>query len=227
MKIIKSNLKLFDRIEKLVLYTDLCNMNKTAEKKFTLGLKLPTDPRWVDLTQFSLQDILTDHAYCEQKATSSIISLIQQYPEREGIVKELSPIVTEEWGHFRLVVAQLEKRGLQLGQQRKDEYVLRLMKGKKKGQSRDDYFLDMLLICALIEARSCERFKILWQGLDDPELQEFYYKFMVAEASHYKLFLRLAKMHFDESVVMDKWQYWLDYEASFIGDLPLRGDRMH
>lgn len=202
-------------------------MKQVAEKKFTLGLKLPTDPRWADLTQFSLQDILTDHAYCEQKATSSIISIIQQYPEREGIVKELSPIVTEEWSHFRMVIKELEKRGLKLGPQRQDEYVKKLVKGKKKGQSRDGYFLDQLLICAMIEARSCERFKTLSQNLTDPELQSFYHTFMVAEASHYKLFLRLAKKHFSEEMVMERWQYWLDYEASFIKELPLRGDRMH
>lgn len=206
---------------------DLCSMKMTGEKKFTLGLKLPTDPRWADISTISLQDILTDHAFCEQKATSNIISLIQQYSEREGIVEHLSPVVTEEWGHFRMVIAMLKKRGLELGLQRQDEYVKKLVKGKKKGQSRDGYFLDQLLICAMIEARSCERFKTLWQNLDDQELQDFYYKFMVAEASHYKLFLKLAKMHFPENDVMERWNYWLDYEASFIGDLEVRGDRLH
>lgn len=224
----KQNKRLiYDIFESILMKTDLCSMKAVAEKKYTLGLKLPTDPRWVDLTQFSLQDILTDHAYCEQKATSAMISLIQQYAEREGIVELLSPVVAEEWGHFRAVLAQLKKRGLSLGEQRQDMYVKKLMKGKKKGQSRDGYFLDMLLICAMIEARSCERFKTLSRKLDDPELKEFYHQFMVAEASHYKLFLKLAKMHFEESVVMERWQYWLDYEASFIKDLPLRGDRLH
>ncbi|GAK91653.1 tRNA-(ms[2]io[6]A)-hydroxylase [Nonlabens ulvanivorans] len=135
--------------------------------------------------------------------------------------------MTEEWGHFRMVIAMLKKRGLELGLQRQDEYVKKLVKGKKKGQSRDGYFLDQLLICAMIEARSCERFKTLWQNLDDEELQEFYYKFMVAEASHYKLFLQLAKTHFPEDEVIERWNYWLDYEASFIGDLEVRGDRLH
>lgn len=206
---------------------ELCRMKDTQRSKTTLGLNLPTDPRWVDLAAISLQDILTDHAFCEQKAASTIISIIQMHSDKPEIVEELAPIVTEEWGHFRMVLAELKKRGLTLGIQRPDMYIKNLMQGKPKGQGREQLFLDQLLICALIEARSCERFKILSEKLEEPDLQEFYHRFMVAEASHYKLFLKLAKYFFDETVVMNRWQYWLNYEASFLQTLELRGDRMH
>lgn len=201
-------------------------MNSTSSKT-TLGLNLPTDPRWVDLASLSLQDILTDHAFCEQKAASSIISIIQMHSDKPEIVEALAPVVTEEWGHFRMVLAELKKRDLTLGIQRPDEYIKKLMKGKPKGQGRDQLFLDQLLICALIEARSCERFRLLSRKLTDQELQEFYHKFMVAEAAHYKLFLKLAKYYFEDQIVMDRWQYWLDYEAEFLPTLQVRGDRMH
>ncbi len=198
-----------------------------SKDKTTLGLQLPTDPRWANLAKFSLQDILTDHAFCEQKAASTIISIIQMHSDKEEIVEALSPVVSEEWGHFRMVLSKLKERGLKLGIQRPDEYVKKLMKGKPKGQGRDQLFLDQLLICALIEARSCERFKQLWQNLNDADLQDFYYTFMVAEAQHYKLFLKLARTYFKEEIVKERWQYWLDYEASFIPHLEIRGDRMH
>ncbi|MGB5981631.1 MAG: tRNA-(ms[2]io[6]A)-hydroxylase [Nonlabens sp.] len=198
-----------------------------STSKTTLGLNLPTDPRWVDLASISLQDILTDHAFCEQKAASTIISIIQMHSDKPEIVEALSPVVSEEWGHFRMVLAELKKRDLTLGIQRPDEYIKKLMKGKPKGQGREQLFMDQLLICALIEARSCERFKILSQKLENPELKEFYHKFMVAEAAHYKLFLKLAKHYFEEEKVMDRWSYWLNYEADFLPTLEVRGDRMH
>jgi len=144
-----------------------------------LGLKLPTDPRWVNLAEMDLEEILTDHAYCEQKAASSCITLIQQYPEYYDMVQELAPIVTEEWGHFRMVLKELDKRNLTLGMQRKDEYVNALMEFQRKGGSRKDRLIEKLLIFALIEARSCERFRLLSLHINDDELKEFYHKFMV------------------------------------------------
>lgn len=206
---------------------EICNMEAQQINKTTLGLNLPTDPRWANLAAVSLQDILTDHAFCEQKAASNIISVIQMHSDLPDLVDELAPIVTEEWGHFRMVLAQLKKRGLTLGIQRPDQYIKLLMQGKPKGQGREQLFLDQLLICALIEARSCERFKILSQQLEEPDLKEFYRMFMVAEASHYKLFLKLAKRYHDADKVAVRWQYWLDYEASFMATLEVRGDRMH
>src|SRR5215203_3994676 len=136
----------------------------TLETRAILGLQLPTDPRWVDLAEKSLEDILTDHAYCEQKAATSCISLIQRYNQKEKLVMELSPLVTEEWGHFRLVLAELQKRGLSLGNQRKDEYVNGLLKFCQTGGSEEGRLLDQLLLMAMIEARSCERFKRLGEG---------------------------------------------------------------
>src|SRR3954468_17673791 len=138
-----------------------------TDVKNILGLQLPTDPRWIDMASLSLAEILTDHAYCEQKAATSCISLIQRYADKEKLVNELAPVVTEEWGHFRLVLYELQKRNLKLGRQRKDEYVNKLQLFQKKDGSPEQRLLDKLLIFALIEARSCERFKRLSEGLDD------------------------------------------------------------
>jgi tRNA-(ms[2]io[6]A)-hydroxylase len=197
------------------------------EQKNILGLQLPTDPRWVDLAGISLEDILTDHAWCEQKAATSCISLIQRYSARERLVQELSPIVTEEWGHFRLVLAELHKRGLTLGRQRKDEYVNRLMEFQQKGGSEEDHFLDRLLIFALIEARSCERFKRLSEGLPDEYLSQFYRRFMESEAGHYHLFISLAETYIEKRKVRKRWAEWLDFEAGVMKEMELRGDRIH
>lgn len=195
--------------------------------KTKLGLELPTDPRWVNLTEKSLEEILTDHAYCEQKAATSGISLITNYPERTELVDELSPIVTEEWGHFRMVVKELRKRNLKLGGQRKDLYVNELLKFQEKGGTKDDRLLERLLTFALIEARSCERFRLLSLNLKEKELQDFYHHFMVSEAGHYKAFLKLAKLYFDEDRVMNRWKEYLEFEAEMIKGLEVRGDRMH
>lgn len=196
-------------------------------QKNILGLHLPTDPRWVDLAHISLEEILTDHAYCEQKAATSCISLIQRYPDKEKLVSELAPIVTEEWGHFRLVLAELQKRNLKLGKQRKDEYVNKLMSFQQKGGSDEDRFLDKLLIFALIEARSCERFKRLSEGLNDAYLSNFYRRFMESEAGHYSLFIDLAESYIEKNKVRRRWQQWLEYEAGIMQNLEVRGDRIH
>ena len=202
-------------------------MELSQGTKNILGLQLPTDPRWVNLAEKSLEDILTDHAYCEQKAATSCISLIQRYSDKEKLVTDLSPIVTEEWGHFRLVLAELQKRNLKLGRQRKDDYVNELLKFEKKGGSEEDRLLDKLLISALIEARSCERFKLLSEGLNDKYLRNFYRRFMESEAGHYTLFIQLAETYLDAKKVRSRWKQWLEYEAKIIKQLTPRGDRMH
>ncbi len=192
-----------------------------------LGLKLPTDPRWVDLAEKDLAEILTDHAFCEQKATTSCITLIQQNPERERMVRELAPIVTEEWGHFRLVLQEMDKRGLKLGRQRKDEYVNELLKFEQKGGSPENRLVERLLVNAMIEARSCERFRLLSLHINDDDLKEFYHKFMISEAGHYRLFLDLAKHYGGEEKVKIRWQEYLDHEATIMDNLVVRGDRIH
>jgi tRNA 2-(methylsulfanyl)-N6-isopentenyladenosine37 hydroxylase len=192
-----------------------------------LGLKLPTDPRWVDLAEMDLGEILTDHAYCEQKATTSCISLIQAYPERTELVAELAPVVTEEWGHFRMVLVELAKRGLKLGRQRKDEYVNGLLAFQRKGLSKDEALLEKLLTCALIEARSCERFRLLSLHCADEALRGWYHKFMVAEAGHYRMFIELAERYFGEETTRTRWQEYLRYEADMLQNMTVRGDRMH
>src|SRR5687767_14663426 len=199
----------------------------SGETRNILGLQLPTDPRWTRLAEKSLEEILTDHAYCEQKAATTCISLIQKYSEKTKLVAELSPVVTEEWGHFRLVLAELEKRNLKLGRQRKDEYVNKLISFQKKGATAEERLLDQLLMMALIEARSCERFKRLSEGLDDEYLRNFYRRFMESEAGHYSLFIGLAETYSEKEKVNSRWEEWLEYEASVMQNMELRGDRMH
>ncbi|MBL7733091.1 MAG: tRNA-(ms[2]io[6]A)-hydroxylase [Chitinophagaceae bacterium] len=202
-------------------------MELSQDTRNILGLQLPTDPRWVNLAEKSIEEILTDHAFCEQKAATTCISLIQRYSDREKLVTELSPIVTEEWGHFRLVLAELHKRKLKLGKQRKDQYVNALLDFQRKGGHPEDRFLDQLLTMALIEARSCERFKRLSEGLEDPYMQKFYRRFMESEAGHYTLFIELAETYLDKEKVRQRWQEWLEYEADMIKSLEVRGDRIH
>jgi len=192
-----------------------------------LGLKMPTDPRWTDLASVSLEEILTDHAFCEQKAATQCISLIQRYPEHEALVSALSPIVTEEWGHFRMVWAEMKKRGYNLGKQRKDEYVNLLLQNEPKDVPGSEKLLHKLMICALIEARSCERFRLLSEGLEEEALRKFYYKFMVSEAGHYRLFIDLAEEYYPAEKVKAAWQQWLAIEAGVLIKLVPRGDRMH
>ena len=192
-----------------------------------LGLHLPTDPRWADLAAISLEEVLSDHAFCEQKAATQAITLIQRHPEKSALVAALAPLVTEEWGHFRMVYAEMQKRGFTIGRQRKDEYVGALMEKIPKGLSPEERLMHNLLVCALIEARSCERFRILSEGLEEESLRKFYYKFMVSEAGHYRMFIDLATEFYGEEKTRNAWQEWLRMEAIIVTDFKPRGDRMH
>jgi tRNA-(ms[2]io[6]A)-hydroxylase len=195
--------------------------------KTVLGLHLPTDPRWINIAEKQIEEILVDHAYCEQKAASSCISLIVQFPDKQELVNTLTPVVAEEWSHFERVLDELKKRGMTLGPARKDEYVSRLNQVVKKGGSKTQQLVEKLLLNALIEARSCERFKLLWKNLEDPDLQSFYYELMVSEASHYVNFIELAKHYAPEQYVTSRWKEFLKAEAEIINSLEPRGDRMH
>ncbi|SDE10362.1 tRNA-(ms[2]io[6]A)-hydroxylase [Dyadobacter soli] len=192
----------------------------------TLGLELPTDPRWTDIASMQIGDILIDHAYCEQKAASSCISLIVHYPAKALLVETLTPIVAEEWGHFQRVLKELKKRNIPLGRQRKDEYVNQLMQLITKGDT-NKMFLDRLLICGLIEARSCERFKLLSENLEDESLQKFYRELMISEAGHYRTFLELAETYEPAEKVRARWKELLHAEAGIMHSLSPRGDRIH
>lgn len=196
-------------------------------EKHVLGLELPTDPRWIGIAKMNIREILVDHAWCEQKAASSCISLIVQYPEKQKLVDMLTPIVAEEWDHFKRVVDELVKRGYSLGPARTDEYVVKLQGLLKKGGSKEQFLVEKLLMNALIEARSCERFRILWKEIADADLSNFYYELMVSEAGHYKNFLSLAKEYMDPDKVMVRWRELLDLEADIVASLGVRGDRMH
>ena len=192
-----------------------------------LHLKLPTDPRWVNLAEKSIEEILVDHAFCEQKAATSCISLIVTYSYLKPIVDRITPVVREEWDHFALVLEELNKRGFSLGKPRKDEYVSRLLSFQKKGTKTEIVLVDKLLTNALIEARSCERFRLLSEGLKDSYLKKFYYNFMVSEAGHYKLFMDLAKLYNSEEYVRERWNEFLNFEKDILQNIDLRGDRMH
>jgi tRNA-(ms[2]io[6]A)-hydroxylase len=192
-----------------------------------LGLKLATDPKWVNIAEKTIDEILTDHAYCEQKAASTCISLIIQYPEKSALVEEITPIVAEEWGHFRKVLKELKNRGYTFGKNRSDNYVTELMKFQRKGGKEQDRLMDKLLISAMIEARSCERFRLLSLHITDDKLKDFYHEFMVSEAGHYRTFLDLAKLYAPEEDVKKRWKEMLDFETEIMKMREVRGDRIH
>ncbi|WP_242132445.1 tRNA-(ms[2]io[6]A)-hydroxylase [Aestuariivivens marinum] len=184
-----------------------------------LGLKLPTDPRWVNIVEKNIEEILTDHAFCEQKATSTAISLIVSFPEYTELVQEMVALVKEEISHFKMVHDKILERGWVLGKDRKDYYVVELLKFFPKGGSRTTQLVHRLLYAALIEARSCERFRLLSEELDDKELAEFYRKLMVSEANHYTMFLGFARKYGNKKEVDTKWQELLEYEAKIMSNL--------
>ena len=181
-----------------------------------LGLKLPTDPRWVKLVEANISEILTDHAWCEQKAASNAISTIVRYPDLSDMVEELTAIAQEEMAHFGMVLEKIKARGFTLGHEQKDDYVGQLSKFIRRGGSREGQIVDRLLFAAMIEARSCERFKMLSERISDPDLAEFYRELMISEAGHYTTFLRLARKYGGGIDVDARWQECLDYEAAII-----------
>ena len=181
-----------------------------------LGLKLPTDPRWVKLVAQNISEILTDHAWCEQKAASNAISTIVRYPDLTDMVEELTAIAQEEMEHFGMVLEKIKARGFTLGHERKDDYVGQLSKFIKRGGSREGQIVDRLLFAAMIEARSCERFKMLSERIEDADLAEFYRELMISEAGHYTTFLKLARKYGGGIDVDARWQECLEFEADII-----------
>lgn len=184
-----------------------------------LGLKLPTDPRWVNIVEKNIEDILTDHAYCEQKAASTAVSLIVSFPEYTELVQEMIALVNEEMSHFKMVHDLILEKGWVLGRDRKDEYVGQLLKFFPKGGSRTTQLVHRLLCAALIEARSCERFRLLSDQLEDKKLAKFYRKLMISEAGHYTMFLKFARKYGDIEEVDKKWNALLNYEAEIMQNL--------
>ncbi len=184
-----------------------------------LGLKLPTDPRWVNIAEKNIEEILIDHAFCEQKAASTAITMIVLFPEKTELVRAMTDLAQEEMSHFKMVHDLLTERGMSLGRERKDQYVNRLMQFFPKGGSRKDLLIHKLLYAALIEARSCERFRLLSEHLTDKKLARFYRKLMISEANHYTLFLNFARTYEDRKIVDQKWQNLLEFEAKIMLDL--------
>jgi len=181
-----------------------------------LGLQLPTDPRWVNIAEKNIEEILVDHAYCEQKAASTAISFIIGFPEKTELVKAMIDLVTEEMNHFKMVHDLLIERGFVLGRERKDAYVNQLMQFFPKGGSREDHLVHKLLYAALIEARSCERFRLLSEKLEDKQLASFYKKLMISEANHHTMFLQFARNYGGRKQTDQKWKSILDFEGKLI-----------
>lgn len=184
-----------------------------------LGLKLPTDPRWVNIVEKNIQEILTDHAFCEQKAASTAISLIVSFPEYTELVQEMVALVKEEISHFKMVHDKIIERGWVIGRDRKDEYVIKITQFFPKGGSRTTQLVHRLLYAALIEARSCERFRLLSEELEDKTLAEFYRNLMASEANHYTMFLGFARKYGNRKIVDQKWHDLLTFEAEVMKDL--------
>lgn len=183
-----------------------------------LGLKLPTDPRWVNVVEKNISEILTDHAYCEQKAASYAISLITKYPDIPEIVDKMTALAMEEMEHFQMVHDIIKDRGLSLGRERKDPYVHDLMSFIKRGGNDEMVLVDRLLIAAMIEARSCERFRVLSENIEDKVLAKFYHDLMASEARHYTMFLKLAKKYGVGVDVDKRWKEFLEREAEIMLD---------
>ena len=184
-----------------------------------LGLKLPSDPRWVNIAEMNINEILSDHAFCEQKAASTAMSLIVSFPEYTDVVKKMTALVEEEISHFKMVHDIIIERGQILGRDRKDKYVSSILKFFPKGGSRTTQLIHRLLYAALIEARSCERFRLLSENLKDKKLAKFYKKLMISEAHHYTMFLNLARKYGDKKVVNEKWESLLIYEGKIMKKL--------
>lgn len=181
-----------------------------------LGLKMPTDPRWVDIVDKNIEEILTDHAWCEQKAASTAISIIVRFPEFPDLVAEMTALAKEEMEHFGLVTEKIAERGMTLGFERKDPYVKDLSSHIIKGGNRTQQLVEILLLAAMIEARSCERFRVLSEEIDDADLRKFYRGLMASEARHYTLFLRFARKYGQGIDVDKKWKDFLDYEGELM-----------
>lgn len=184
-----------------------------------LGLQLPTDPRWANVAEKNIEEILTDHAYCEQKAASQAISLIIAYPEKSELVDKMTALAREEMGHFQMVHNRMMQRGLTLGRERKDEYVNQLHTHFPKTGDREERLIHKLLYCAMIEARSCERFKVLSENIQDQELAGFYHTLMVSEANHYTMFIQMARQYGGREKVDALWEGLLAFEAEIMGNL--------
>lgn len=205
----------FSLFSAYVGFFDICSMEK-GKQKVMLGLKLPTDPRWVNIVEKDIEEILTDHAYCEQKAASNAISCIVKFSDYPDVVDEMTRISLEEMAHFKLVHEELKRRGLKLGRERKDNYVNDLSKFLLKGGNHEQHFVERMLLSAMIEARSCERFRILSEEIEDEGLRQFYRSLMESEAEHYTTFISFARKYGKNIDVDRRWKEFLEFEGSLM-----------
>lgn len=192
-----------------------------------LKLKLPTDPRFANIAEANIEEILADHAFLEQKAASSAISLIVGFPDYPEVVEKMAELAIEEMEHFQQVHEIIVRRGFKLGKERKDEYI-HALNGffTKGGRTREEILVDKLMFAAMVEARSCERFRVLSENIQDEELAEFYHRLMKSEAGHYSMFLLMAQKYGGEEPVKAKWEKFLEYESKIITSLGT-GNTLH
>ncbi len=164
-----------------------------------LHLAESTRPDWFDSVEEHLDLILIDHTHLEKRAASTALGMIFRYTGRRGLPRRLASIVREEMEHFTRMLDILDDRDIELRRLDPAPYAAALVDHIRPQEP--ERFLDKLLVAGLIEARSCERFSILAEGVDDDELATFYRELFKAEADHYTLYTGIARDHFPNSEV--------------------------
>jgi tRNA-(ms[2]io[6]A)-hydroxylase len=189
-----------------------------------LSLAAPTQPSWTARALAGLDELLVDHAHCEKKAAGMAVSLIFRYAQRFFLLEPLSRLAREELAHFEEVLRLLEVRGIPFRSLRASPYAGRLrrcLRGTEPGR-----LVDVLLCSALIEARSCERFKLLAEAVADTELAGFYRGLLVAEARHHQIYVELALQAAPAPAVRARLRELAAREAEILASVPPRA-RMH
>ncbi len=189
--------------------------------KLNLDVKVASKQEWIDAVMADFDSFLKDHADCERKASSMAMSLVAKYPNRVEIIPDLIDTGIEELEHFQQVYELMQKRGLQLNHSiGGDLYVQALVKKCHSGQT--ERFLDRLLIASVVETRGAERFRLVSEALDDPELKRFYKILWASEAKHGHIFVKMALNYFEEKAVYDRLEYWIDLESEVIEGLEIK-----
>ncbi len=185
-----------------------------------MPLRAPTPDTWILAVLNDFPAFLQDHAACERKASAAAMSMVTKFPDFEALVEPMICLAKEELAHFHEVYRLMHKLGVPLGTDEKDPYVTALLKPVR--HSRQEYFLDRLLVASVIEARGCERFSLVGEALNGQELGSFYQRLAREEAGHYMIFLRLARHYFPEQQVHERLQYLLDAESTAMLAVPAR-----
>jgi tRNA-(ms[2]io[6]A)-hydroxylase len=181
-----------------------------------LNLHAPTPDRWLRQVTARLDELLIDHAHCEKKAAGVAMNLIFTYVDDVEVCRVLSEIVREELDHFRLVLDLLERRGIGFRRLRPSRYGERL--GLLASKEEPLRAVDRMVIAALIEARSCERFGLLRDHLEDRELADFFGGLFESEARHHATYVRLARRFAEQDVVRGRLAELARWEAEIVAE---------